>query len=160
MGPVEIVAQRPSQAVDFGPFRNVPVHSDKRQKTKGTTPMKYILILLILLPLSAQADTYLCIAEKAADVTSNKGKIQKSEGYTADQKYLVDENGFRPFGQDVVTLGKCHYNDGEPTMCESDVDGWAGVFMLDQYNVFTYFAIDLRGDVTSHYVIKGKCSKL
>jgi len=120
-----------------------------------------LIAILSILSLPALADTWLCIAEKAADVTSKEGIVLDSNGYTSEQKLLVSEKGLKNFGSELYRLNSCHLVDGRPTMCKNSGGGWAGTFIMDRYNLFLLTGISMSTDeVDSLFVMKGKCSKI
>lgn len=122
-----------------------------------------LVAILSLISLPALADTWLCIAEKAADVKSKEGVVLASNGYTSEQKFLVSEKGLKNFASEHYRLNSCHLVEGRPTMC-TDSDGrWAGTFIMDRYNLFLLTGINMSmgtDEVDSLFVMKGKCSKI
>ena len=116
---------------------------------------------LLLLGSEALADAYLCTAKYAAGVTEKNDDVTQAQSGEYDEKYIVDERGFRFFGSDTVQLSKCKFIDGRPASCENPGDGWSGLFLLPSNLVFTYFHVVGGGNgVFEALVVKGKCEKL
>ncbi len=58
-----------------------------------------LITILSMLSLSALADTYLCIGERATTISTIESEIVDAEANTTEAKWIVDENGLRNFGE-------------------------------------------------------------
>lgn len=116
---------------------------------------------LLSLSTSVLADAYICTAKYAAGVTEKNDDVTQAQSGEYDKKYLVDERGFRPYGEDKITLSECSFFDGRPAFCEYPGDRWGGLFMLSSNDVFTYFSVIAgTSGVLEALVVKGKCSRM
>jgi len=125
--------------------------------------MYYILMALILISAPAFADepTWLCIGEHLATVSETNG-VTKSESFLNNQKFIITKDGFKNFGSDYVILDACTRDkNGRPTWCERSDNSWAGIFTMQENNVFFKSGLGKLkdGETQLHWVV-GKCSQL
>ena len=117
-------------------------------------------VTLSLLSMPGHASTWLCIGEHLAQVKHKDGEVIGSESFENQQRWLVDENGVRPFGEDWTIIDKCRLFEGRPARCSSS-DTSVNDFTMDPQYVFTLTGFTIDDDmVIIHYIVKGKCSKI
>ena len=125
--------------------------------------MKSIALLTILsmIAMPALADTYLCVGEKTAWVSSKQGTVLQSDSGTNSDKWIVSEEGLKQFGTEFVILNDCTSDEGRPTWCERTGEGEFGSFSMNYHNLFTLFSFTINAEYTViDFIVKGKCSKL
>jgi len=119
-----------------------------------------LVAILSMLSLQAHANTWLWIGEHGAQVSHKDGEVTGSESFTNQQRWLVDEIGVRPFGEDRTIIDHCMLFEGRPARCSSS-DASINDFTMDPQYVFTLTGFTIDDDmVIIHYIVKGKCSKI
>ncbi len=108
--------------------------------------------------------SYLCIVEKAAEVTSDKDANFEASSGAYEKKFLVTpEAGVKEFGTEFGILEACNYDStGRPLFCEAPGESWAGTFIMDEDNTFVLSGMAFLGDQEAkafHWFI-GKCSSI
>ena len=120
------------------------------------------LLLLLSMPVIA-ANPWLCIGEYGASVTDYKSQVTGSDSFTNSQKFLINDEGFRIFGDEYAIISTCMWIDGRPTHCQ-DGETRVDEFSMGPNLVFTLIRLageEIDGELKlTHYILKGKCSKL
>ncbi len=121
-----------------------------------------LITILSMFAAPGYAGTWLCIGEKEAYVSHTKDAVVEAGTTRGDYKLVVSaELGVRHFDTDYYQLNRCYVTDGRPTRCESSrTDRWYGVFLMHENNIFTFISVGFGIKDTSHYIVKGKCSKI
>jgi len=127
--------------------------------------MKTIALITILsmLSLSALADTYLCIGERATTISTIESEVVDAEANTTEAKWIVDENGLRNFGEDDPLIEKCMFSDVGVIYCD-DMEFHLYQFYMTVGNLFRLVGVaydEKKDDGTYYtYLVMGKCSAL
>lgn len=122
---------------------------------------KYLLIVMLLMPVSVNAEAYFCVAEAGAAVEhGGKEGISAYTFNSSNKKYLQsNESGkwvVKEFGNDDPLYDSCV----SEYFCENK-DGYAGMFMRGDDGVFTATFVAIVEEKTLvSAVVKGRCSKL
>ncbi len=117
------------------------------------------LVVLLMISLPAHADTWLCLGEEMASIGHQDGEIHDAKAHPTDEKYLLNEEGLKSFGSDLVKLDRCVFDGDRPSSCDMSSLGAGGpLFWMDKYNVFTLTLVMREDDGTMrNFIIKGKC---
>jgi hypothetical protein len=125
--------------------------------------MKYIITLILFLPLYSQADVILCVGETGAGIENTGVGGFKSEIYdVSNQKFVLSNDSgawlLKQMGIDAPVFDHCV----SEYMCMMK-NGYSGVFMRQNDGVFTYsinqaYGPDLKKQIM--LTVKGLCSKL
>ena len=125
--------------------------------------LRYFLILTAFFSSNVFSETYLCIGDKGAEVTSI-GQTINSQVITAENLKLILSNESGKW-----TL---KYHGGAPTgldhcingvLCKASGDGFSGTFFKNRSNVFTLHTLALDSNspnAITDALIKGLCTKL
>jgi len=125
--------------------------------------LKYVLILSAFLSSNVFSETYLCIGDKGAEITST-GQTIHSQVVSAENLKLIlsNESGkweLKYHGGAPTGLDKCING----ALCETSGDGFGGTFFKNKSNVFTFHTLrnypNNQHKVTDA-LIKGLCTKL
>ncbi len=120
-----------------------------------------LVLTFSMVSLTAYGDTYLCVGEKTAWVSSKEGTVLESDSGTNSQKWIVSDEGLKEFGSELVILNECTLDEGRPTWCERTGEGEFGSFSMNYHNLFTLFSFTIDAEYTViDFIVKGKCSKL
>ena len=126
--------------------------------------IRFLVLVISMLPLSAYADPWLCVGEYVAVVTDKDGEVIGAEGSAAvgPEKFIIDETGLKALGEDYVLFQSCRFDDaGRPMFCEGEDERQWGKFRMAGNNLFTLVTVSFGEDSTTYDVtIKGKCSKI
>jgi hypothetical protein len=120
-----------------------------------------VFLLLVVLPGSVWADSYLCVVDAAAVVEDTKegGRITARLAKIERDKYvLTNTTGqwqVKILGAETAWLDKCV----SPYLCEHS-SGYAGTFMRDDNGIFTVVFVTNTGDRNQLVAAKGRCSRI
>jgi len=125
--------------------------------------LKYVLTTLSMLPITAQADTWLCIGEQATSVVQTAdGKVGKSNASKAweNHKWIINENGVRQFDSKTIEMDQCVFKESGTVVC-TDPSFVPSQFFLTKAGVFrlTTMLVD-DSDNHLHLMVIGRCSKI
>ena len=127
--------------------------------------MKRIALLTILsmLSLPTYADTWLCIGERAAIISTIDSEVVDAEAHITEAKWIVDVNGLRNFGEDNPLIEKCMFSDVGVIYCD-DMEFHLYQFYMTSGNLFRLVGVaydEEKDDGTYYtYLVMGKCSEI
>ena len=117
---------------------------------------------LSLLPLTAQADTWLCLGEQAAAIPTKNGVVSEGiAGPGTSFKFLVTDDGLREFDKEFIVIPQCDFQSSGVIICYS-VDLPSHHFGMTPERIFRYISIKggEDGNQLNFVMIIGKCSKI
>jgi hypothetical protein len=122
-----------------------------------------LLSALLTLGLSANAETWLCIPEKAAFVSEKENVLSSGHGRSPDEKYLLTEKE----GKWVVNIfgsksERAWMECSSESFCESNEFGESifVFFMRNENNVFTLGFPNWKEKERVFVTVIGRCSKI
>ncbi len=120
-------------------------------------------------PLKDSDGSWLCVAEYSASIKHKPGEVLGSESSKSGAKFVISNEGVKPYGKDYVVVGHCHWTKHSQIACGKLADSIAEEmgelrFFIDLDGVFTFSGATASFDgqtlLFANYMIKGKCSKL
>ena len=123
--------------------------------------MRLIVILVILFPVSAIADAWLCIGEKIASIstTAEEGAVFGSvDEVSSGQKYLVSADGVKSIDKGTKIIDECVLGKLDILLCQSEyVPGRLWVMPTGEFQYATMLPV---ANYWVNMMVVGRCSEI
>lgn len=125
-------------------------------------PAPFLVLVLLMLPISAHADSWLCIGEQQSFISGSTKKINDPASGVSDNKYIVDENTVKNFNEDGPFMTNCGRDESNLMTCSYRIGSMESVFHMSERLVFMLIHKGLYIGVDSQSIMveMGRCTKI